>query len=248
MPFPKTITQIDSMRKGGKILSAVLQKLQAESLIGKTGEELNTLAERIIHDAGAEPAFFGYRGFPATICLSLNDEVLHGIPLGKRLKSGDLVTLDAGVLYEEMYTDAAVSFFVGEEKDSQEEKFLDAGKEALRQAIAIAVEGGRVGDISNCIQKIIEENGFSVVRDYCGHGVGFSLHEGPSIPCYGEPGQGERLKNGQTLAIEVMYVKGQADLVILSDGWTAVTKDKSLGAVFEQTILVTDQSPEILTL
>ena len=236
------------MRKGGKILAAVLKELQEISQIGVTGNELDEKAQQLIKARAGQPAFLGYRGFPAAICLSLNDEVLHGIPFGKRLKKGDLVTIDAGVLYEEIYTDAAVSFCVGAEKDLQKEKFLAVGKEALEQAIASAVEGGRVGDISNCIQTIIERNSFSVVRDYCGHGVGFSLHEGPSIPCFGQAGQGERLKNGQTLAIEVMYVQGQADLAILPDGWTAITIDKSLGAVFEQTILVTDQSPEILTL
>lgn len=235
------------MRKGGKILATVLKELQEASLVGVFGDELDQKAQQLIKDSAGQPAFLGYRGFPATICLSINDEVLHGIPFGKKLKKGDLITIDAGVIYDEMYTDAAISFCVGEEKDPQKEKFLAVGREALEQAIASAVEGGRVGDISNRIQKIVEESGFSVVKDFCGHGVGFSLHEGPSIPCFGQAGQGERLKNGQTLAIEVMYVKGRADLAILPDGWTAVTKDKSLGAVFEQTILVTDQSPEILT-
>lgn len=251
MSFPKTLQQIEIMRQGGKIVSVVLKELQEISQVGVTGNKLDEEARRLIQKSGGRPAFLGYRGFPAAICLSLNNEVLHGIPFGKRLKMGDLVTIDVGVIFGGMYTDAAESFYVsGKEEDFNQgmEDFLSVGRLALKEASQKAVVDNRVGDISNCIQTIIEKNGFSVVKDYCGHGVGFSLHESPSIPCYGGAGQGARLKNGQTLAIEVMYVWGLADLFILSDGWTVVTKDKSLSAVFEQTILVGDTEPEILTL
>lgn len=252
MSYGKTSEQIEIMRRGGKILGGVLRELVEISKAGISGDELDKRSAQLIKERGARSAFLGFQGFPANICLSINEEILHGIPFGKILKSGDVVSLDAGLIYQGLYVDAAVSFVVrgGGDRGQEVEKesFLQAGKSALVEAIKQAVPGQRVGDISFAIQTIIEQSGFNVIREYCGHGVGEKLHESPSIPCFGKKGTGEILADSQTLAIEVMYVANDSTLTVEPDGWTVVAKNGRIAGMFEHTVLITGKGPEILTL
>jgi len=195
----------------------------------------------------AVPAFKGYRGYPASLCTSINEEIVHGIPSSRVLRSGDIISLDFGVIYNGFYGDAAVTFPVGE-ISSRAEKLIATAQESLAKGVAKLKEGNRLSDISYAIQSHVESQGFSVIRSFVGHGIGFSLHEEPQIPNFGTPGRGPKLKPGMVLAIEPMIAIGNWEVEILADNWTAVTKDRSLSAHYEHTVALTRSGVEILSL
>lgn len=229
------------------IVAEVLEKLKELIKPGVTTLELDIFVEEYIRNRGGIPAFKGYRGFPNSLCTSINSQVVHGIPSAhSRLKEGDIISLDLGVCYDSYYGDGAVTYPVGNIIPSTK-RLLDVTAEALYRGIEMARPGNRISDISNTIQTYVEKNGYSVVRDFVGHGIGRSLHEEPQIPNFGLSGQGPRIKEGMTLAIEPMVNEGDSAVVILEDKWTAVTKDGSLSAHFEHTVAVTEDRPIILT-
>lgn len=214
---------------------------------GKTTEELNEVAEKLIQEWGAVPAFKGYRGFPKSICASINEEVVHGIPsLSRKLNIGDIVSIDVGIYKCGYYGDSAVTIPVGEISPSAK-KLLQVTQEALRRGIDRARVGYRLFDISYAVQSYVEKEGFSVVRDFVGHGIGKEMHEDPQVPNFGEPGRGLRLKAGMVLAIEPMVNAGGPEVMVLPDRWTVVTRDGSLSAHFEHTVAITEEGPQILT-
>ena len=243
----KSHREIELIRAGGRILSEAIETLRDLVKPGVSTKEIDLEVEELIKKRGARPAFKGYRGFPATVCVSINDEVVHGIPSAhRRLKEGDIVGLDLGCVVGGYYADAALTFPVGEIAP-EAQRLLDVTRESLAQGIAQARPGNRLGDISSSIQRYVEGHGFSVVRAFVGHGIGRALHEDPQIPNFGEPGRGPILKMGMCLAIEPMVTMGTWDVRILDDGWTAVTADGSLAAHFEHTVAITEAGPEILT-
>ena len=235
------------MRAANQLVAQVLEELAAMVAPGVSTADLDATAERRVRAAGAEPAFKGYRGYPATLCASVNQQVVHGIPNRTPLKSGDIVSLDMGVKLNGYYGDSAVTVAVGAVQDDVA-KLLRVTQEALDKGIAQVKVGGRISDIGHAIQAHVEAHGFSVVREFVGHGIGASLHEEPQIANYGEPGRGPRLAEGMTLAIEPMVNMGKPAVRVLSDGWTAVTRDGSLSAHFEHTVAVTKDGPAVLTM
>lgn len=243
----KSPEELKKMRKSCQIVAKVLEELKIYIKEGLTTKQIEQFIENLIIKMGGIPAFKGYRGYPASACISINDQVVHGIPSEKVfIKEGDLVSVDIGVLCENFYGDAAYTYSVG--RISREaERLLKITEEALYKGISEAIHGKRIGDVSHAIQMHVENNGFSVVRAFVGHGIGRSLHEEPQIPNFGMKGIGPKLKKGMTLAIEPMVNAGTHEIKILSDGWTAVTKDGSLSAHFEHTIAITEGEPEILT-
>ena len=243
----RSATELEKMRAAGKLVGQVLTAMAAEVKPGITTGDLDAIAEGLIMDAGAIPAFKGYHGYPATICASLNDEVIHGIPSGKRvLKAGDVISIDVGASLAGYYGDSAVTLPVGPVSE-EAAALLRVTEESLYRAIETVKSGGRVSDIGHAVQKHVESHGFSVVREFVGHGIGQQMHEEPQIPNYGEPGRGPRLAEGMVLAIEPMVNAGKPAVKVLSDGWTAVTRDRSLSAHFEHTVAVTADGPWILT-
>ncbi len=234
------------LRKSGKILAKVLKKLQESVRPGITTKEINLLAEELVAKENALPAFKGYRGFPATICTSINEEIVHGVPGDRKIKEGDIVSLDLGVNYEGYFSDAAVTVAVGK-IDSQGKKLIEVTKKALSIGINEARPENRLSDISYNIQNYVEKNGFSVVRQFVGHGIGKNLHEEPEIPNFGRLHEGPALKSGMVFAIEPMVNMGSWEAEILDNGWTAVTKDRLPSAHFEHTVAITEKGPEILT-
>jgi methionyl aminopeptidase len=228
------------------MVAEVLKMLERHVAPGITTLELNRLAEDQCRKWKARPAFKGYGGFPFTICASPNDRVVHGFPNAEPLKDGEILSIDFGLIYDGFYGDAAVTLPVGEIDDSTR-LLLDVTRRSLADGIAAAVNNGRLSDISHAVQKRVESAGFSVVRDFVGHGIGSQLHEDPQIPNYGPPARGPKLKSGMTLAIEPMVNVGSPAVRVLEDGWTAVTLDGRLSAHFEHTIAITDRGPEILT-
>jgi len=243
----KSASEIERMRTANMLVADVLHELETLVAPGVTTADLDAAAEKLVRAAGAEPAFKGYRGYPATLCASINEEVVHGIPSKKRaLGDGDIVSLDMGVKLNGFYGDSAVTVPVGRVSDGVL-KLLKVTQEALELAIAQVRVGGRVSDIGHAVQRHVEANGFSVVREFVGHGIGSSLHEDPQIANYGEPGRGPRLAEGMVLAIEPMVNMGRSAVKVLADGWTAVTKDGSLSAHFEHTVAVTRDGPLVLT-
>jgi methionyl aminopeptidase len=236
------------MHAANVLVADVLVALRDMAQPGVTTSELDALSERLIRDAGAIPAFKGYRGYPASLCISVNDEVVHGIPSPKRrLREGDIVSLDIGARLDGYFGDSALTVGVGRISD-QAAELLRVTEEALHQAIGAVRVGARLSDLGHAVQSLVERHGFSVVRDFVGHGIGTALHEEPQIPNYGEPGRGPRLAEGMVLAIEPMVNAGKAGVKILDDGWTAVTKDGSLSAHFEHTVAVTAEGAWILTM
>ena len=235
------------MARAGNIVGEVLESIKGIIQTGVTTKEIELFADGRIRALGGKSAFKGYRGYPASICTSVNDEVVHGIPSSRRLKDGDIISIDLGVYYDGFYGDAAITAPVGK-IDVETATLLRITEEALALGIESAVEGNRVYDISYAIQSHAEKNGLSVVRTFVGHGIGRELHEEPQIPNYGTPGKGPRLKEGMTLAIEPMVNAGTYEVRILGDGWTAVTSDGKKSAHFEHTVLVTSGKPEILTI
>ncbi len=243
----KSPSEIERMRAASLIVADVLSRLSAMVAPGVTTADLDAEAERLVRQAGAEPAFKGYRGYPATLCASVNDEVIHGIPSPSRaLAEGDIISLDMGVRLAGFYGDSAVTVPVGRVSD-EALALLRVTQAALEKGIAQVRLGGRISDIGHAVQQHVEANGFSVVREFVGHGIGASLHEEPQIANYGEAGRGPRLAEGMTLAIEPMVNMGRPAVKMLADGWTAVTRDGSLSAHFEHTVAVTRDGPLVLT-
>ena len=234
------------MRKAGRMVAAILQLLSEKVRPGITSIELDRLAEKQCVKWKARPAFKGYGGFPFTICASPNDRVVHGFPNREPLQEGDIISIDFGLIIDGFYGDSAVTIPVGK-IDQQTAKLLAVTRASLDCGIAAAVSGGHLSDISNAVQERVESDGFSVVREFVGHGIGRQLHEDPQIPNYGPPGCGPQLKPGMTFAIEPMVNVGLPGVKVLEDGWTAVTVDGRLSAHFEHTIAITDNGPEILT-
>ena len=234
------------MRAANVLVADVLAALAALVAPGVTTGDLDAEAERLVRDAGAVPAFKGYRDYPATLCASVNEQVVHGIPSPRALAAGDIVSLDMGVKLNGFYGDAAVTVPVGRVSDGAA-TLLRVTREALEKGIEQARIGGRISDIGHAIQRHVEAHGFSVVREFVGHGIGAALHEEPQIANYGEPGRGPRLAEGMTLAIEPMVNVGRPGVKVLADGWTAVTRDGSLSAHFEHTVAVTKDGPLVLT-
>jgi methionyl aminopeptidase len=242
----KSPAEIEKMRAANQLVAHVLEELAAMVAPGVTTADLDAAAETKVRAAGAEPAFKGYRGYPSTLCASVNEQVVHGIPNRRRLVSGDIVSLDMGVKLNGYYGDSAVTVAVGGVSEDVK-RLLTVTEEALEKGIAQVRIGARVSDIGHAIQAHVEANGLSVVREFVGHGIGAALHEEPQIANYGEPGRGPRLAEGMTLAIEPMVNMGRPAVKVLADGWTAVTKDGSLSAHFEHTVAVTKDGPLILT-
>jgi methionyl aminopeptidase len=242
----KSKSEIEKMAMACHIVAEVLQDLVRVVQPGLTTLELDALAERSIHTRGGVPAFKGYRGFPNTLCVALNEQVVHGIPSKRRLRAGDIVGLDLGAKWEGYYGDAAVTVPVGQ-IPSNTECLLTTAQEALYMGIKEVSPGKHLSDISHAIQRYAETRGYSVVRAFVGHGIGTALHEEPQVPNFGPPGRGPRLKAGMVLAIEPMVNIGDADVEILDDGWTVVTADGQLSAHFEHTVAITDEGPQILT-
>jgi methionyl aminopeptidase len=240
-------SELERMREAGRLVGEVLTVLAAHVAPGVSTGDLDALAEKRILQSGATPAFKGYHGYPASICVSINDEVIHGIPSGRRLlQEGDIVSIDVGASLDGYFGDSAVTLPVGQVSEKAA-TLLRVTEEALFKAIERARPGGRVSDLGHAVQGHIEAYGFSVVREFVGHGIGQRMHEEPQIPNYGEPGRGPRLSEGMVLAIEPMVNAGKAAVKVLADGWTAVTRDSSLSAHFEHTVAVTAGEPWILT-
>ena len=243
----KTDREIGYMRDAGKIVGQTLLELKKAIVPGVTTLELDRIADQYIRHAGAIPAFKGYGGFPANICTSVNEQVVHGIPGSRQLKSGDVISLDVGTKLNRYYGDAAITVPVGD-VDDELLKLLKVTEESLYRGIEKAIKGNRLSDISHAVQLHAESHGYGVVRDYVGHGIGQRMHEDPQIPNYGPPGRGPLLKNGMVLAIEPMINLGTPDVEVLADDWTVVTADGKISAHFEHTVAVTDGEPLVLTL
>lgn len=243
----KSPEEIEKIRRACLIVADALEELKEHVRPGVNTLALDEFAEKFIVSRGGRPAFKGYRGYPATLCASVNDQVVHGLPSRTVvLREGDIVSLDLGVILDGYYGDAAITLPVGRVSGSAE-RLIKTTEEALRLGIEAARPGNRLYDISFAIQSHAESNGYSVVRDFVGHGIGRSLHEDPQVPNFGEPGKGPRLKAGMVLAIEPMINEGASGTVILDDKWTAVTADGRLSAHFEHTIVVTPEGPRVLT-
>lgn len=245
--FIKSAREIKSMRAAGKIVAETLEKIKEVIRPGITTKELDQIAEEYIRKNNGIPAFLGYQGYPSNICASVNEEVVHGIPSKRVLKDGDIVSIDIGAFYDGYCGDAARTFGVGN-ISKKAERLIKITKESFFAGIAMAREGNRLYDVSHAIQTHVESNGYSVVRALVGHGIGKKMHEEPQVPNYGIPGKGPRLIAGLTLAIEPMVNEGDFQVKTLSDGWTVVTSDDSLSAHYENTIVITDGEPEILTM
>jgi len=242
----KTEHEIDMMAKAGQVLSAVVDELKAACREGLRTIELDRLADRRIRAAGARPGFLGYHGFPKSICVSINDEAVHGIPGKRKIEDGDIVSLDLGLVLDGFWADMGCTVAVG--KASPEARRLTrVTEECLEIAIQHAQPGGHLGDISAAVQRHAEGAGFSVIRQFVGHGIGRAMHEDPQLPNFGVPGTGPELKPGMTLAIEPMVNQGSPDVYIKPDGWTVCTTDGSLSAYFEHTVAITKNGPRVLT-
>lgn len=244
----KTGRELSIMREACKISARALKLIGEAIEPGVTTAELDRIAEKFIRSCGATPNFKGYNGYPATACISINNEVIHGIPTAKRkIQNGDIVSVDLGALFEGYHGDNAATFACGDVSE-EAKRLMDATRESLYEGIKMARAGGRIGDISNAIQSYVEARGYSVVRDFVGHGVGTSLHESPEVPNFGTAGRGVRLMPGMTLAIEPMINVGKPQVKIMPDGWTVLTQDGSLSAHFEHTIAITADGPQIMTI
>jgi methionyl aminopeptidase len=243
----KSPDEIDRMRRAGRIVAVTIERLLEEVHPGMTTGDLDTIAEKSILGEGALPSFKGYRGFPATICTSVNEQVVHGIPGKRELIPGDVLKLDVGCIWEGYHGDSAISVFVGGTPSEVAEKLVRVTEDSLEAGIAQLKIGGRLSDVGHAVQQVAEGAGFSCVREYAGHGVGRALHEDPQVPNYGEPGRGPVIRPGLVVAIEPMVNVGDWRTRVLGDDWTVVTKDGSLSSHFEHTIAITEDGPEILT-
>ena len=243
----KSPRELEQLKRSNAIVAEVFERLKGMIAPGITTKELDQVAEEYILQKGARPAFKGYRGFPATLCISINEEVVHGIPSQRRLKEGDIVSLDVGANFVGYFGDAAITLAVGE-VDPKAQRLLEVTEKALYIGIEKAKVGNRLFDISYAIQSWVESHGFSVVRDFVGHGIGRDLHEEPQIPNFGVPHQGPRLEKGMVFALEPMVNEGTSAVRVLSDGWTVVTIDGKRSAHFEHTIAITENGAEILSI
>ena len=239
--------EISTIRKSNQIVAKILAELGKMITPGVQTKELDEYAELRVKEMNAIPAFKGYRGYPASLCTSINEEIVHGIPSSRRLRDGDIISLDFGVLYEGYYGDAAVTYPVGE-ITPKAKKLIKAAEKTFYKGMEQMKPGKRISDISFAIQSHVESQGFSVIRAFVGHGIGLSLHEEPQVPNFGPPGRGPKLKSGMVLAIEPMIAMGDWDVEILDDNWTAITRDRSLSAHYEHTVAITQKGPEILSL
>jgi methionyl aminopeptidase len=242
----KTAKEIERIKTSGQMLASVLKFLEGQLKPGITTRFLAQLASKELESLGGQPAFLGYMGFPEVICISLNDEVVHGIPGDREIHDGDLISLDFGVNYEGMMTDSAITRVVGK-TSLEKDRLLKGTEEALQAGIKQVKDGVLVGDISAAVEKTMTKYGFGIVRDLVGHGVGHEVHEEPNIPNYGEAHQGSKLKAGMTIAIEPMSTLGGDGVKVMPDGWTFATQDGSLSAHFEHTVLITPTGAEIIT-
>jgi methionyl aminopeptidase len=243
----RSASELEQMREAGRLVAEVLTEMASKVVPGVTTAELDELAEKRIRQAGATPAFKGYHGYPATICASINEEVIHGIPSGRRvLNEGDIISIDVGASLDGYFGDSAITLPVGQVSE-QAATLLRVTEESLYKAIEQVRAGARISDIGHAVQRHVESWGFSVVREFVGHGIGRRMHEEPQVPNYGEPGRGPRLAEGMVLAIEPMVNAGKPAVKVLADGWTAVTRDQSLSAHFEHTVAVTSGEPWVLT-
>jgi len=243
----KSAREIEIMRRGGKITAKTLSKLMAAAKPGVTTGQLNELADESIRSMGGVPTFIGYHGYPAAICASVNDEVVHGMPGDRVLQDGDLLSIDIGTTFEGYVSDSAVTVAIGN-VDEAAQRLMRITQECLMLGIEQMQVGNHLGDIGHAVQRHAEAHGYGVVRALVGHGVGRKMHEDPQVPNYGNPGQGTLLRKGLVLAIEPMITQGSWEVATLEDGWTVVTEDGKLAAHFEHTIAITDQGPRILTL
>jgi methionyl aminopeptidase len=246
---PKSDAEIEIMRQGGRQLASILDELAKQVAPGVSGKDISAMASKMAKEAGMQTVLLGYLGFPEVMCISVNDAVVHGIPSKKVFKEGDLVKLDLTLGYRGLVVDSAVTVFVGDKQPEPEvKKLIDTTKQSLSAGIAaIHGEGTATGDIGSAIQEVLEGNGFGVVRDLVGHGVGYGVHEGLEVPNYGRAGTGRKLIAGTTIAIEPMSTMGDWRVNVLPDDWTVVSRDGSLTAHFEHTVLVTEDAAEILT-
>lgn len=244
----KTGRELKIMKEACRISAGALQIVGKAVEPGVTTAELDRLAEEYIRSQGGEPNFKNYEGYPATACISVNNEVIHGIPTSKRkLKAGDIVSVDLGAKFDGYHGDNAATFACGDVSD-EAKRLMDTTRESLYEGIKAACAGNRIGDIGNAVQRYVEARGYSVVRQFVGHGVGTHLHEAPEVPNFGTPGRGIRLLPGMTIAIEPMVNVGKPDVKVMPDGWTVLTRDGSLSAHFEHTVAVTSDGPQIMTL
>jgi methionyl aminopeptidase len=244
----KSASEIEKMRRSGRIVRQVLEAAREAVAPGRSTMDLERVAERKIRDLGAKPAFKGYYDYPCVLCASVNNEIVHGIPSERRvLKEGDIVSLDCGVVLDGYYGDAAITVPVGDGITPELQKLLSVTQESLSQGIKAARVGNTIGDVGAAVQQLVEASGFSVVRDFVGHGIGTRLHEDPQVPNYGTPGHGPKLRDGMVIAIEPMVNMGRPETRLLEDKWTAVTEDGSYSAHFEHCIAVTKNGPVILT-
>lgn len=245
----KSPEELEKMARAGRIVAATRRRVLQAVEPGVTTADLDAIAEDHIRFSGALASFRGYRGFPASICASVNEELVHGIPGDRVLRDGDLLSLDFGAIWEGYHADSAISVFVGGVPPSGDaEKLVRVTEDALEAGLSQVREGGRLSDIGHAVQQVVEGAGFGVVREYVGHGIGQSLHEDPPIPNYGEPGRGPELRPGMAMAIEPMVTLGDWATRVLDDDWTVVTEDGSLCAHFEHTVAVTDDGPRVLTI
>ncbi len=242
----KSAAEIEKLRRSARLVTQLLQEIQDRVRPGITTLEFEKYVERRLAEVGAQPAFKGYRGYPYCLCTSMNEEIIHGMPSSRKLKEGDILSLDLGVVVNGYYGDSAITVPVGE-IDEGAQKLLRVAEEALELAIDKARLGNRVGDVSATVQRYVEGNGFSVVREFVGHGIGRQLHEEPQVPNYGQPGHGPVLKEGMVLALETMVNAGTHALRIKDDRWTAVTADGKLSAHYEHMVAVTRNGPDVLT-
>ena len=242
----KSDAELQLMVEAGKLLAGTLDELAEACVPGVTTNEIDSLADRLIRSHGAVPGFKGYNGFPKSLCISVNEEVVHGIPGSRVVNDGDVVSLDCGLIYRGLWADSGRTVLVGEVSD-EARRLVAVTREALEKGIEKAVPGGRVGDISAAVQQHVEAAGFSVVRNFVGHGIGRAMHEEPQVPNFGVAGTGPMLRPGYALAIEPMVNAGGHEVEMLPDGWTIITADRRLSAYFEHTVLITDAGPLVAT-
>ena len=246
MIYIKSSTEISKMKVSGKIVAGALKEVEKHIKPGITTKELDRIANEYILSQGAKPSFKGYNGYPASICASVNEVVIHGIPSDRVLKDGDIISIDVGALKDGYHGDAARTFAVGE-ISAEAKRLIDVTKQSFFEGLKYARHGERLGSVQATIQKVVEDNGFGIVRNYCGHGIGKAMHEDPEIPNHGTFGRGIRLCKGMTIAVEPMVTYGAYHTTTLKDNWTVVSVDGSLAAHYENTILITDSDPILLT-
>ena len=242
----KTQAELRAMRRAGRVVAEMHDRIRAAIRPGVTSQQLDAIARLVLDQRGARSNFLGYHGYPAVICASRNDIVIHGIPDDQPLREGDIISIDCGAIVEGYHGDAAFTVGVGE-VDPEAQTLIDVARRALESGIAEMSPGKRLGDLGFAVQSVVERAGFDVVRDYVGHGIGTEMHEPPDVPNYGRPGRGHKLAVGDVLAIEPMVSAGSGEVMLLDDGWTVATKDGSRSAHWEHTVAVTDDGPQILT-